>query len=88
MSDEEKSLLRRILELLELVAGRAVQKDFYTVEEFAALVDRRPFTVRQWCNLGRINGQKSMTQSGPSTVWVISHREYLRYQQERLLPRE
>jgi hypothetical protein len=59
----------------------------YSVEEFARQVNRRPFTVREWCRLGRINASKSMTQSGPTTQWVISHEELERFRREGLLPR-
>lgn len=62
-------------------------KRHYSVEEFAKEVDRRPFTVREWCRLGRINASKSMTQSGPALLWVISHEELERFRREGLLPR-
>jgi hypothetical protein len=58
----------------------------YSVDEFAEEVNRRPFTVREWCRLGRINAGKSLTQSGPATLWVISHEELERFRREGLLP--
>jgi hypothetical protein len=58
----------------------------YSVDEFAKHVNRRPFTVREWCRFGRINASKSMTQSGPTTLWVISHAELERFRREGLLP--
>src|SRR6476659_1165216 len=61
-------------------------KSHYSVDEFAKEVNRRPFTVREWCRLGRINASKSMTQSGPATLWVISHGELERFRREGLLP--
>lgn len=61
-------------------------KSHYSVDEFAKEVNRRPFTVREWCRLGRINASKSMTQSGPATLWVISHEELERFRREGLLP--
>jgi hypothetical protein len=59
----------------------------YSVEEFAALVKRAPFTVREWCRLGRLNAEKSMTQAGPSSVWTIPASELDRFRREGLLPR-
>jgi len=58
------------------------------VNEFGKLdgVQRSGFTVRQWCNLGRINAQKSGTRCGPCCTWTISHEEYLRFKKEGLLP--
>jgi hypothetical protein len=79
-------LLQRLDQKLEALLQRGVTKSYYTVDEFAALVGRRPFTVRQWANLGRINAEHSMTQTGPSLRWAISHEEYLRFQREGLLP--
>ena len=78
--------LQRIEEKLERLLSRQSEKAHYTVEEFAKLVHRRSFTVRQWCNLGRINAEKAMTRSGPCTLWSISHEEFLRFQKEGLLP--
>lgn len=61
-------------------------KSHYSVEEFAQQVSRRPFTVREWCRLGRIHATKSMTRSGAATLWVISHEELERFRREGLLP--
>lgn len=72
--------------LLEQLVTKTVAKSWYTVEEFALLVGRSNFTCREWCRLGRINAEKSMTQSGSTTTWAVSHVEYLRYQREGLLP--
>jgi hypothetical protein len=84
MNQEDR--FRRIEGLLEALLHRHGGKAYYSVNEFAELVGRRPFTVRQWCNLGRINAERSMTQTGPTTRWVISQEEYIRYQREGLLP--
>jgi hypothetical protein len=61
-------------------------KNHYSVDEFAQQVNRRPFTVREWCRLGRINAGKSMTHSGAATLWVISRAELERFRREGLLP--
>lgn len=50
------------------------------------MVKRDPFTMRQWCNLGRIHAEKSKTRSGPASFWVISRKEYERFLREGLLP--
>jgi hypothetical protein len=65
-----------------------VQNPYFNVEEFGNLdgVHRRVFTVRQWCNLGRINAAKTGTACGPCRTWSISHEEYLRFKKEGLLP--
>lgn len=63
-----------------------MQNDF-SVEEVASLVGRRPFTVREWCRLGRIQARKSMTHAGPTTKWVIGRAELDRFRRDGLLPR-
>jgi len=78
--------LGRIERLLQQLVDRSVAKSHYTVEEFGRLVKRAAFTVRQWCNEGRIHAEKSMTRSGSSSRWVISHLEYERFAREGLLP--
>jgi hypothetical protein len=84
MSTDER--LEKIERLLEQLLTKTVAKSWYTVEEFALLVGRSSFTCREWCRLGRINAEKSMTQTGSATTWAISEKEYLRYQREGLLP--
>jgi hypothetical protein len=84
MSTDER--LDKIERLLEQLVTKTVIKSWYTVEEFALLVGRSSFTCREWCRLGRIKAEKSMTQAGSATTWSISNDEYLRYQREGLLP--
>jgi hypothetical protein len=47
---------------------------------------KQPFTVREWCRNGRINGDKSGSGRGSHASWVIIHEELLRYQREGLIP--
>lgn len=53
---------------------------------FRLVIHLLPFTVRQWCNEGRIRADKSMTRSGSCCKWAISHQEYERFLREGLLP--
>jgi hypothetical protein len=69
----------------ELTRQRQI-KDFYTVEEFAALVGLAPFTVGQHCRMGRIRATKKASGRGPHKGWAIAHEELLRYQRDGLLP--
>ena len=84
MSVDER--LDRIESLLVSLVERQTVKDFYAVEEFARLVGKAPFTVREWARLGRINGQKRGSGRGAHTAWVFSHAELQRYQRDGLLP--
>jgi hypothetical protein len=84
MSVEEK--LDRIESILAVLVGRQAIKEFYEIEEFARLVGRQPFTVREWARRGRIHAQKQLTGRGGHTRWCVSHGELLRWQREGLLP--
>ncbi len=87
ITKEEERLLR-IERLLQQLVDRSIIKSHYTVEEFAGLVKRAVFTVRQWCNEGRIHAEKSRTRSGSCSRWVISNEEFERFSREGLLPQE
>ncbi len=64
--------------MLAVLVERQTIKDFYEVEEFARLVGKAEFTVREWCRLGRINAQKAAFPAGSAfAAWVISHQELL-----------
>ena len=78
--------LERIEAILTSLVERQTVKDFYEVEEFARLVGKAPFTVREWCRLRRLKGTKRGSGRGAYAQWVISHAELLRYQKEGLLP--
>ena len=62
MPDNDR--LDRIECLLQQLVDRSTIKSHYTVEEFAGMVKRATFTVRQWCNEGRIHAEKSIMRSG------------------------
>lgn len=78
--------LERIEAILASLVERQTIKDFYEVEEFARLVGKAPFTVREWARLGRVRGQKRQSGRGAHATWVFCHDELIRYQREGLLP--
>jgi hypothetical protein len=84
MSVEER--LEKIEGFLALLVQRETVKDWYTTEEFARLVGKAEFTVREWCRHRRISAEKRMSGRGAFPAWVISHQELLRYQRQGLLP--
>ena len=82
MSDEALELLIRRLDRIErLILDQKAIREWYSTEEFAAMVCKAEFTVREWCRHGRISASR-----GGSCAWAISHEEFLRYQREGLLP--
>jgi hypothetical protein len=78
--------LERMEALLTVLVDRQQVRDWYTTEQFAELVHKAEFTVREWCRLGRIHAQKRNSGRGAHPAWVIAHAEYLRYQREGLIP--
>jgi len=79
------------LEELEQKLGHQVasvnqEREFYTVADFAVLVDRSIFRVREWCRLFRINAEKADWGHGDSKAWKIPASELTRYRDHGLLP--
>lgn len=69
-----------------LVAAKVVVKEWYSTNEVAQILTRRPYTVREWCRLGRINATRTHSGRGEVEEWRISHQELQRIQNEGLLP--
>jgi hypothetical protein len=86
MTEPLEDRMRRIEELLIMLLERQTAKSYYSVEEFARLVGREPFTCREYCRLGRVRAEKKASGRGKHASWVISHEELLRFQREGLLP--
>ncbi len=83
MTVEER--LERMEAMLVVLVERQTVKDWYSTDDFAQLLDKAEFTVREWCRLGRIRAAKKQSGRGAHKSWVISHNELLRYQREGLL---
>jgi Helix-turn-helix domain len=77
--------LDKIEGLLSVLVERQTLKDYYSTDEFARIVGKAEFTVREWARLGRINAKKRKSGRGAFAAWVISHQELQRYQREGLL---
>lgn len=84
MTLEER--LEKIELLLTALVGKQQAREWYSVDEFARVVGRSCFTVREWARRGRIQAGKKDSGRGAYTAWVISHSELQRYQREGLLP--
>ncbi len=74
-------------QLLQRIDGEQ-QKEFHTVTEAAELMGRAPYTVREWCRLGRLNASKALSGRGIDGEWRIGSEEIQRWQREGLLPVE
>ena len=90
MSDNDVSVLVERLDRIEAALAALLEretiKEWYGTDEFARLVGKAEFTVREWCRLGRVNAEKRASGGGRFCAWVVSHDELLRYRREGLLP--
>lgn len=74
-------------ELLQAVGSQEIPRDWYSTQEVARILGKRPFTVREWCRLGRVQAQRALSGRGADKEWRVSHAELIRIQNEGLLPR-
>ena len=84
MSIEEQ--LAELRSLVLSLVDREPVKEWYDIDEFARLVGKASFTVREWARLGRIRAMKRKSGRGAYASWVVAHAELLRYQKEGLAP--
>lgn len=76
---------QKLDELCDHAAHQQLVKQYYTTQEVARILDKRPYTVREWCRLERVNAHKVQCGRGIDNEWRISHEELLRIQNEGLL---
>jgi hypothetical protein len=86
MDIELAARLDRIEGMLAALVERQTIKDYYSTDEFARVVGKAEFTVREWCRLGRILAEKRRSGRGAHPAWAIGHQELMRYEREGLLP--
>lgn len=84
--DFAEAVIRRLERIEKLILDQKAAREWHTTEEFARLVGKAEFTVREWCRHGRIHARKRMSGRGGSCSWAVSNDEVLRYQKEGLLP--
>lgn len=78
--------LERIEAILLGWVGQKPKKEWYSPAEVAEALEKRPYTVREWCRLGRINARKRPSGRGAADEWEISREEIERIKNHGLLP--
>ncbi len=87
MNDNELlAWMERIETLLKALLERQTIKEYYSTQEFAQLVGKAEFTMREHCRHGRIHAEKKQSGRGAHPAWAIPHSELLRFQKEGLIP--
>lgn len=84
MTLEER--LDKIEAMLAALVERQQAREWYSVKQFARLVGRSEFTVREWARKGRILAAKKGSGRGAHASWAISHDELLHFQRVGLRP--
>lgn len=80
--------LERIETVLRSLTEQRQVQDWYDTQTAAEILGRSPYSVREWCRLGRVQAEKRACGRGRSKEWMISHRELTRIKSEGLLPQK
>jgi hypothetical protein len=83
MTIEER--LDKIESLLAVLIERQQVREWYSTQEFARMVGKAEFTIREYCRLGRLRAEKRQSGRGSYPQWVLSHAELERYRKYGLL---
>lgn len=78
--------LEKIEAMLVVLVERQQVREWYTTQEFARAVGKAEFTIREYCRLGRLRGEKRQNGRGAYPQWVLSNAEMDRYRRNGLLP--
>ena len=74
-----------LVERRDRAEPKIANQRWFTPTEAAELLGKRPYTVREWCRLRRINARKRPTGRGEAEEWEISADEIDRYKNHGLL---
>jgi hypothetical protein len=78
--------LERIEAALNTLVQLRTLKEWYSVEELAAILGKSSYTTREYCRRGRVKASKQNSGRGSYQAWVVSQKELERIQREGLLP--
>ena len=86
MQEQQDATTATLTELRNFVVTQRTVKDWYSPVEVAEILDKKPYTVREWCRLQRVKARKRPTGRGDADEWEISHDELERIKNNGLLP--
>jgi len=71
--------------MVAMLVERQHVREWCTTEQFAQVLGKAEFTVREWPRLGGVRAEKRDAGRGPFSACVISHQGLMRHQRESLL---
>ena len=90
LSERLDGIERHLAAIADQIAKNAeaepTVREYYSVQEFAELVGKKEYTVREWCRFSRIHAEKCESGHGEYQRWKIPAEEFQRYQNHGLLP--
>ena len=86
VQEQQDATTATLTELRNFVVTQRTVKDWYSPVEVAEILDKKPYTVREWCRLQRVKARKRPTGRGDADEWEISHDELERIKNNGLLP--
>jgi hypothetical protein len=86
ISDMDAKLTAVHAELRSKPATPPEPRVSYLTKEAAKLLGKAEYTLREWCNNGRINATKREERRGGAALWSVSAEELARIRDEGLLP--
>jgi hypothetical protein len=86
LQEQQVAIAHGLTELRDMTVEQRTIKDWYSPEEVAEILGKRPYTVREWCRWQRVNARKRPTGRGDAKEWEISHEELERIKSHGLLP--
>ena len=86
VQEQQRAMTTTLTDLRDFVVTERTFKDWYSPVEVAEILGKKPYTVREWCRLQRVEARKRPTGRGDADEWEISHDELERIKNHGLLP--
>ena len=86
VQEQQGAMTTTLTDLRDFVVTERTFKDWYSPVEVAEILGKKPYTVREWCRLQRVEARKRPTGRGDADEWEISHDELDRIKNHGLLP--